>query len=146
MKITVRFRYAVLLILILTAAGLAPGWGESLDYSNQSGQFRFSGYDYEPYAPDEFPEWAHVLRRYETIFFGSIPISFLFTSLGFDFYAYATHDFSEDYLPLFLGTSPEKEDFNRSVIGAKITVSISLSAVIAYIDYLIERRENETSP
>ena len=61
-------------------------------------------------------------------------------------YAYAANDFSDDYLPLFLGTSPEKEDFNSRTIGARIAVSISLSAVIAYIDYLIERGGDETSP
>ena len=149
-----RFRFhigmAVLILLLLT--GIDQVWAdtglEAAIYSFPgSGQIsRYTGLDYEPYSPGEFPEWAHQLRRYETIFFGSLPFAFLFTSLGFDFYAYAANNFDENYLPLFLGTSPEKEDFNNRTIGARIAVSISLSAVIAYIDYLIERKQDEASP
>lgn len=99
--------------------------------------------EYEPYKPEEFPEWAHQLRRYETIFFGTIPFSFLFTSLGFDMYAYAINDFDANYLPLFLGTSPEKEAFSRDTIFPRIAVSISLSMLLAYVDYLLDNRTNE---
>jgi len=108
--------------------------------------YRYTGLDYEPYAPEEFPGWAHTLRRFETIFFGSLPFSFLFSSLGFDFYAWFANDFDDNYLPLFLGTSPEKEDFNRSTMWGRITISISLSAIIASLDYLIDRRKDEASP
>ncbi|MGC9311361.1 MAG: hypothetical protein ACP5IA_01615 [Sediminispirochaetaceae bacterium] len=144
--------YTITMVLVLlTVAGSSHVWGDpgldSAVYSRPGpGENVFAGLDYEPYSPDEFPEWAHQLRRYETIFFGSLPFAFLFTSLGFDFYAYAANDFDDNYLPLFLGTSPEKEDFNNRTIGARIAVSISLSAVIAYIDYLIERKQDEASP
>lgn len=144
--------YTISMVLVLlTVAGIFHVWGDSgLDSAvyRPPGpeETRYAGLDYEPYSPEEFPEWAHQLRRYETIFFGSLPFAFLFTSLGFDFYAYAANDFDDNYLPLFLGTSPEKEDFNNRTIGARIAVSISLSAVIAYIDYLIERKQDEASP
>ncbi len=36
------------------------------------------------YAHDEFPEWAHELRRGETIFFGSLPLTFLASSLAYE--------------------------------------------------------------
>ena len=98
---------------------------------------------YEPYRPDEFPEWAHTLRRFETIFFGSLPIAFLFSSLGFDMYAYSTHNFSQEYLPLFFGNSPEKEQFTQDTMVERIGISISLSLVIAIADLIIDKRTNE---
>ncbi len=98
---------------------------------------------YEPYRPDEFPEWAHTLRRFETIFFGSLPIAFLFSSLGFDLYAYSANNFSQEYLPLFFGNSPEKEQFTQDTMVERVGISISLSLVIAIADLIIDKRTNE---
>lgn len=95
---------------------------------------------YEPYRPEEFPEWAHTARRFETIFFGALPITFFFSSLGFDLYAYSTNGFSQEYLPLFFGNSPEKEQFTQDTLVERIGVSISLSLVIAIIDLIIDKR------
>ncbi len=95
---------------------------------------------YEPYRPDEFPEWAHTARRFETIFFGSLPLAFLFSSLGFDMYAYSANGFSQEYLPLFLGNSPQKEQFTQETLAERIGVSISLSLVIALLDMIIDKR------
>ena len=95
---------------------------------------------YEPYRPEEFPEWAHTVRRFETIFFGALPIAFLFSSLGFDMYAYSANGFSQDYLPLFFGNSPQKEQFTQDTLTERIGVSISLSLVIAIIDMIIDKR------
>jgi len=100
-----------------------------------------SGDSYEPYKPEEFPDWAHGLRRFETIFFGSIPISFLLSSIGFDLYAYAANDFDSAYLPLFFSTSGQKEVYKQETVAARIGVSISLSLVIALVDYFIEERK-----
>ncbi len=33
------------------------------------------------YGKDEFPQWAYELRRGETIFFGSLPLTFLASTL-----------------------------------------------------------------
>ncbi len=95
---------------------------------------------YEPYKPGEFPGWAHSLRRFEVIFFGAIPFAFLFTGLGYDIYSYVDHDFDENYLPLFLGSSPEKEAYTQDTIEQRIAVSISLSAILALVDFFIDRR------
>jgi hypothetical protein len=96
---------------------------------------------YEPYRPEEFPEWAHTARRFETIFFGALPIAFLFGSLGFDMYAYTSNGFTQEYLPLFLGNSPEKEQFTQDTMIERIGISISLSLVIAIIDLIIDTHE-----
>jgi len=125
-----RLPKSLLLFTLLAALIFSPlyVWGQSDEY--------------EAYKPDEFPEWGHSLRRFETIFFGSIPFTFLFSSLGFDMYAYSSSCFQQEYLPLFLGTSPEKEEFNRDIRWQKIGVSISLSLVIALVDFIIDTQNN----
>lgn len=40
--------------------------------------------DYEPYAEDEFPGWAQVVRRAEVVLIGSFPITILFSSLLYE--------------------------------------------------------------
>ena len=94
---------------------------------------------YEPYRPDEFPDWAHTVRRFETIFFGALPFAFFFSSFGYDMYAYSKHGFSQEYLPLFLGSSPEKEEFTQDTMVERIGISISLSLVIALADLIIDK-------
>lgn len=120
----------LVLITLLTALFFSPFnvWGQSDEY--------------EAYKPDEFPEWAHSIRRFETIFFGSLPFTFLIGALGFDMYAYSSSGFQQEYLPLFFGTSPEKEEFNRDTRWQKMGVSISLSLVLALVDYIIETKKN----
>lgn len=99
--------------------------------------------DYEAYKPEEFPQWARSLRRWETIFFGSLPFAFLFTGLGFDLYKYADSSFDANYLPLFFGASPEKEAFVRDTVTQRILVSVSLSALIGTVDFFLDRRADE---
>jgi len=126
-------------ILLFFISGSLPLTAQSTDGDTSAD----SKGEYEAYRPEEFPQWAHSLRRYETIFFGALPLAFLFTGLGFDLYKYADSNYDEKYLPLFLGASPEKEAFTRDTIGSRIAVSISLSAVIALVDYFLNRRSNE---
>ncbi|MDD4011632.1 MAG: hypothetical protein PHI83_05765 [Sphaerochaetaceae bacterium] len=37
---------------------------------------------YTPYEASEFPQWAHDLRRGETLFFGSLPLAYPVVSLA----------------------------------------------------------------
>lgn len=39
---------------------------------------------YEPYVSGEFPQWAYELRRGETLFFGSMVITFPLVALGWE--------------------------------------------------------------
>jgi hypothetical protein len=91
---------------------------------------------YEAYQKDEFPEWAHQLRRGEVLFFGSLPFTLFATNIGFDFYNYASNDFNAEYLPLFSpgsGGAPieERERFYR------LTAALAGSLLIVCIDYII---------
>ena len=70
---------------------------------------------YTPYDPDEFPQWAHDVRRGEIIFFGSLPI---------------TAAVSAFLLPRIM------PDISNS---ARITAAVSLSAAVAVTDFLLGR-------
>jgi hypothetical protein len=108
------------------SAGEGAGQGAAIDTG-----------EYEPYSPEEFPRWARKLRRFESIFFGSIPITFFFTSAGFETYAYIDHNYSPDYLPLFLGNSPAKQQYLADTLWQRVAVGLSLSALVAGLDYLL---------
>lgn len=69
---------------------------------------------YTPYSPDEFSPWMHDMRRAETIFFGSLPVSFAAASLSMLF-------IEEDY---------------RSA-GLSLGITLGISAAIAVADYMI---------
>lgn len=134
---------AFFVILLFTFYSF-PLMGQSTGIADEGDTVESSSGDYEAYKPEEFPQWARSLRRYETIFFGSLPFAFLFTGLGFDLYKYADSNFSEAYLPLFLGTSPEKEAFNRDTVPHRITVSLSLSACIALVDFFLDKKGRDS--
>lgn len=128
MHTLLHLKRTILLVTVITMLGSTPAYIWAQEDA------------YEPYRPDEFPEWAHTARRFETIFFGALPLAFLFSSLGFDMYAYSSNGFSQAYLPLFLGNSPEKEQFTQDTMIERIGVSISLSLVIALADLIIDKR------
>ena len=98
--------------------------------------------EYEPYEDDEFPQWAKDLRRYEIIFFGTIPFTFFFSSFSYDFYRYASNNFDQTLAPAILGNkTPPVRTYNEKL--QIITVSVSLSAVLALVDYLLGQPWND---
>jgi len=98
--------------------------------------------DYEPYEEDEFPGWAHDLRRGEIIFFGTIPFTFFATDLYFDIYRYASSNFNPDTAPaLFGNTTPHvlTKDEKLQIIY----ISVIFSSFLALIDYLLGEPWND---
>jgi hypothetical protein len=75
---------------------------------------------------EEFPEWTIALRRAETIMFGSLPLTFAISGAAYS-------------LALGLGANPLAEsELNEAIaLGA---ISISLSCVIALVDFLLGDR------
>ncbi len=98
--------------------------------------------EYEPYQDNEFSQLAKDLRRWEIIFFGTIPFSFFYTSFSYDFYRYAVNNFDSTLAPAILGnkTPPIRTNDEKLQI---IAVSLSLSAVLAFIDYLLGKPWND---
>ena len=132
------------LVLVLSAPARSYGQeSASNPQQNRSPGDSIPTGEYEPYTEDEFPEWARDMRRFESIFFGSIPFTLFFTTAGWETYAYVENDFSAQYLPLFLGNSPAKQQYLASTRWQRVTVGLSLSLVIATADYLLGLGDNE---
>jgi hypothetical protein len=123
-------------LIMLTCVGAPRAVAQEAGEALEAGE-------YEPYEKEEFPRWARDLRRFESIFFGSIPFTFFFTSAGYETYAYVDNGYSPEYLPLFLGNSPAKQQFLADTMWQRVAVGLSLSAVVATLDYLLGLGENE---
>ncbi|MDD3997394.1 MAG: hypothetical protein WC129_07805 [Sphaerochaetaceae bacterium] len=78
---------------------------------------------YEPYTEQEFPSWSKTLRRSETIFFGSLPISLTVASLGYS-------------AALALGTPPIAPTTAGETI-AMFSIAAGLSLIVALVDYIL---------
>ena len=78
---------------------------------------------YEPYAEQEFPQWSKTLRRSETIFFGSLPISLTIASLGYS-------------AALVLGAPPIATTSTGETI-AMFSIAAGLSLVVALVDFIL---------
>ncbi len=79
-------------------------------------------YEYEPYEEDEFPIWSQELRRAETIFFGSLVLTF---PVAMGIYSLASS----------LGMPTPEQDYQRVLQQALIAGGLSL--VIAGTDWII---------
>ncbi|MDR1625818.1 MAG: hypothetical protein LBT33_04695 [Spirochaetia bacterium] len=96
----------------------------------------------EPYAPDEFPYGIRALRRAEIITLGLFPFAYFFSSFAYDTGRYAMHGFNSSYAP---GPFASAERVSRSESDTRnvILISISLSALLAAVDFFIELDEPE---
>lgn len=95
----------------------------------------------EPYTPEEFPEWAWGIRRFEVIFFGSFPLMYMFTTLVYDFVIYASHNFDDEYQ---LGTARSQDDFfNMAIIALSVSGAIAIADMVIQI---IKRSRKEHAP
>lgn len=93
-----------------------------------------------PYTPGEFPSWAHALRRGEIVALGLFPFVFLFSSLAYDTFRFAASGGNPNYAPgpfKSPGALPLSQQERIGVLG----VSISVSALLAFVDYIIETRK-----
>ncbi len=82
---------------------------------------------YSPYLEDEFSPWMHDLRRAESLFFGSLPLTYGIASLSFTLFANTDSQLTtQDYL-------------NR------LSAAALLSAAIAVTDYILGIIENESN-
>lgn len=107
----------------------------------------------EPYTPEEFPEWAHDLRRAEVVSIGSFPLTYLLTTLVFDIGRYVDKLSTDPenaavYAPLFFGDVTRKVYSEEEKTGLLLG-SVGVSLTVALIDFIIgqieknEARERE---
>ncbi len=98
----------------------------------------------EPYTEKEFPKWMLELRRGESLFFGSFPLFFIFSGLGYDYYYYyAVSGQNPNYMPWPAGpgTSGWTTTSNASQLSDKtktlMLVSATASLLLALTDWLL---------
>lgn len=112
---------AVLSFPVVTERG--NGGSLFAEVSEGQGQVNLS---YSPYQAEEFSPWMHDLRRAESLFFGSLPLTYGIVSLSFSLFSESDSLMTtQDYI-------------NR--VGA----AALLSAAIAVTDYIIGIIENES--
>jgi hypothetical protein len=93
-----------------------------------------------PYSPEEFPAWAHALRRGEIVALGLFPFVFLFSSLAYDTFRFAASGGNPNYAPGPF-QSPGASPLSTQERVGVLAVSISVSALLAFVDYIIETRK-----
>jgi hypothetical protein len=91
-----------------------------------------------PYVEEEFPRWALDLRRGEIIFFGTLPFSLLFTSLGYSLIRYGVHNFDPAYAPA-ISPGPNTIPMSQGEVIGVILTGVGLSLLAAVTDFIIGR-------
>lgn len=92
--------------------------------------------DYEPYQKNEFPQWAQDLRRFEIVFFGTMPFSFLYTSMGYSLYRYGAHKWDPSFAPAILGNKTPQILTNSEKFEIVYT-ALSVSFTVALMDFIL---------
>ena len=106
-------RIIALLLAVLIA--LPPLAADTIDF------------EYEPYTEEEFPIWSHELRRAESIFFGSLVITF---PVAMGVYSLAS----------MMGMPGPSEEYQQVLIQAGIAAGLSL--IIADTDWILGKVGN----
>ncbi|PKL25626.1 MAG: hypothetical protein CVV47_06120 [Spirochaetae bacterium HGW-Spirochaetae-3] len=90
----------------------------------------------EPYTRDEFPSWAHGLRRFEIVSLGAFPIILFYTRFAFDLKRYADNGFEGEFVPWPFKNEnsyePSDAEQWRSVLTAA-GVSVAFGALDAFL-------------
>lgn len=82
-----------------------------------------------PYQDIEFPQWAHDVRRYEVIMFGSFPLTYILSSLVYEGVNLATGS-NEEGFSIY-------SDKNQDDLAILLISSASISVAIATADLII---------
>lgn len=92
-----------------------------------------------------FPQWSKDLRRAEIVAFGTIPFSWLVSTMAIDISRTIAHNGSRDYWPWPLKPSGAPAMTNDEYISA-IGVALGISVTAAIVDHIIikyKRRKAE---
>ena len=110
----------IILLICLTPFCLFPqdsgGETEQEDGANEE--------RYEPYQEDEFPPLLHQFRRSEVLFFGSFPLSYLYSNLGYFAYSEMT------------GHSLDANTKNQVLLYTSLSISLTVVLIDLILDYI----------
>ena len=93
----------------------------------------------EDYDPSEFPLWAHDIRRFEIIAFGSFPITYFISSLVYDLVVLAANNGSAEYA---LGTQRGDDDL-AIIIGAAAITSGAVAIGDLIVSLALRNKNNK---
>lgn len=102
----------------------------SQDGDSQDGDSREG--EPEPYEPEEFPRALRDLRRFEIVSLGSVPLTLLFSSLGYRLYRVSSE---EDV------TWRDSRNFSLEQRGRVLTIGLSASLAVGVLDFILGRVE-----
>jgi hypothetical protein len=89
-----------------------------------------------PKTQSEFPQWAHDLRRFDIILFGSFPFTYWYASIGMDIHRSSQHNWDARYAP-WPFKSAGAINMTKDEYALTITCAVAGSVVIALVDYII---------
>lgn len=90
----------------------------------------------EPYTEEEFPLWARDLRRFEVVLIGSLPFTFLYTSLGYSLIRYGVNGFDPAYAPSLQPGAETVPMARNEQIGVLLS-GIGAAVLVAIADQII---------
>jgi hypothetical protein len=93
-----------------------------------------------PYAPEEFPDWTHTLRRAEIVAIGVFPIAFFVTNLSYGLIRFAIKKFNTAYAPWFFAP-PDAPPLSGTEKTGLLLTSIGISLTISLVDFLLKEKE-----
>jgi hypothetical protein len=90
------------------------------------------------------PQWVKDFRRGEIVFFGTLPVTLLFTRIFVDLYRMGTHGWDQRYAPWPL-QSAGAVLMNTSEIILTFSIALSVSLTLAITDHLIVRSKRKAA-
>lgn len=90
-----------------------------------------------PYADNEFPTWAHDLRRAELITLGALPFVTLDVTLAYSLGSFAIHGFDTNYFVNPFAKSTDEASFTQGEQIGLILTSLGICLGIGITDFIV---------
>ena len=98
----------------------------------------------QPYSPDEFQSWMKDSYRAEAVMVGSFPFTLFMTLEVYDAVRYFSNGLNPSYAPWPLGSGTAVTYSSNETLWLAAS-AVSLSMVLAGVDYLIGRINERSS-
>lgn len=90
-----------------------------------------------PYADNEFPTWAHDLRRAELITLGALPFVTLDVTLAYSLGSFALHGFDTNYFVNPFAKTTDEASFSQGEQIGLILTSLGICLGIGITDFIV---------
>jgi len=121
----------------ITSALIALVFASSLVFAEKSSD-KTTSHTPEPYTKEEFPIWAHDLRRTEIITLGSLPFVLLQSTIVYSFWRYYDNDFSSEYYPNPLSNTSAGAGLDQDEQKMLLATSAAISVGLGIVDLTVQ--------